>query len=308
MLERIMPNTSKPRRQQPRLDPNRGANPPEMIDLVDPSWILKAVGGMLALGILCAYLTLCVLFHYNQWQLVLHPSRSVTATPASLNMPFTEVHFGVDGSGEPQLDGWWIPSDTTNSATALMLHGADGSMANVLPAASAFHQLHLNVLLFDYRGYGRSSGAHPTQLTMQQDAHTALDYLLNTQHVHQDRLTVYAHDLGASLALQLCATSQNQCSSLILDSPDGDLLARASADTRAKIVPTSLLFHERFPLAGPLQSSAMPKLLISYTAGSAPQILEEAHDPKMLAELKTGDTSAYLTTVRRFLDEYTARE
>ncbi len=279
-----------------------------MIDLVDPSWILKALGGMLALGILCAYLTLCVLFYFNQWQLVLKPSHSAAMTPAAFDMAFTEVHFGVDGSGQPQLDGWWIPSDTNNFATVLMLHGANGSMADALPAAAALHQLHRSVLVFDYRGYGRSLGAHPTELTMQQDAHAALDYLLSSQHIQQDELTIYAQDLGASLALRLCATTHNQCSSLILDSPDGDLLARASADTRAKIVPTSLLFHERFPLSEPLQTSTTPKLIITYSSGSAPQVLRQARNPKMLAELKLGDTSAYLTTVRRFLDEYTTKD
>ena len=299
-----MPKNPKPRRQQPRLDPNRGTNPPEMIDLVDPGWILKALGGMLALGIVCAYITLCIIFSHAQWQLVLHPSRAVATTPASLSLAFTEVRFGVDASGQPQLDGWWIPSDQPASRTALLLHGADGSIADALPSAEALHQLHLNVLLFDYRGYGRSSGAHPTQLTMQQDTHTALEYLMQSQNLPPTQIVVYGHGLGAPLALQLCATIEIECPAMILDAPDGDLLARASADPRAKIVPMSLLFHERFPLAEPLQSATVPKLLISYNTSSAPPVLKDAHDPKMLAELKTGDTSAYIATLRRFLDEY----
>lgn len=299
-----MPKNPKPRRQQPRLDPNRGTNPPEMIDLVDPGWILKALGGMLALGIVCAYITLCIIFSHAQWQLVLHPSRAVATTPASLNLAFTEVRFGVDASGQPQLDGWWIPGDQPASRTALLLHGADGSIADALPSAEALHQLHLNVLLFDYRGYGRSSGTHPSQLTMQQDTHTALEYLMQSQNLPPTQIVVYGHGLGAPLALQLCATIEIECPAMILDAPDGDLLARASADPRAKIVPMSLLFHERFPLAEPLQSATVPKLLISYNTNSAPPVLKDAHDPKMLAELKTGDTSAYLATLRRFLDEY----
>jgi pimeloyl-ACP methyl ester carboxylesterase len=303
-----MPKNPKPRRQQPRLDPNRGINPPEMIDLIDPGWILKALGGMLALGILCAYVTLCVIFSHTQWQLVLHPSRTVAVTPTSLRLPFKEVHFGADATGQPQLDGWWIPSEDPTSRTALMLHGADGSISDALPSAEALHELHLNVLLFDYRGYGRSSGAHPTQLTMQQDTHTALEYLLHSQTMPPMQMVVYGHGLGAPLAVQLCATVQIECPVMILDAPDGDLLARASADPRAKIVPMSLLFDERFPLGEPLQTSATPKLLISYTSGAAPQVLRDAHDPKMLAELKTGNSNAYLATLRRFLDEYAPQD
>lgn len=303
-----MPKNPKQRRQQPRLDPNRGTHPPEMIDLVDPEWILKALGAMFTLAILCAYVTLCVIFSQTQWQLVLHPSRTVTATPASLGLAFTEVHFGTDAAGQPQLDGWWIPSDEPADRTALLLHGADGSISNALPSAEMLHELHLNVLLFDYRGYGRSSGAHPTQLTMQQDTHTALAYVLHTQSVPPARIVIDGQGLGASLALQLCATAEMECPDMILDAPDGDLLARASADPRAKIVPMSLLFHERFPLAEPLRLALFPKLLISYTSGSAPQTLKDAHDPKMLAELKSGETSAYLATLRRFLDEYSPKD
>jgi pimeloyl-ACP methyl ester carboxylesterase len=300
----MMPNNPKQRRQQPRLDLNRGTNPPEMIDLVEPGWILKALGGMFALAIVCAYVTLCVIFSHAQWQLVLHPSRTVASTPASLSLAFTEVHFGVDASGQPQLDGWWIPADEPASRTALLLHGADGSISDALPSVEALHDLHLNVLLFDYRGYGHSSGAHPTQLTMQQDTHTALAYLLENQSVAPNQLVVYGQGVGAPLALQLCASMEKECSAMILDAPDGDLLARASADPRARIVPMSMLFNERFPLAKPLQAATAPKLLISYSVGSAPQVLKTAHDPKMLAELKAGDTSAYIDTLRRFLDEY----
>jgi pimeloyl-ACP methyl ester carboxylesterase len=303
-----MSKKPKPRRQQARFDPNRGSKPPEMVDLVEGAWVLKALAGVIGLAVLCAYACVCGLFWYGQWQLVLRPSRTVSTTPASVNLAFTEVHFGVDASGQPQLDGWWIPGDNASEQTVLMLHGGDGSMADALPQARTLHDARLNVLLFDYRGYGRSGGQHPAQIAMQEDAHTALDYLLQTRSVHASELVVYGKGLGASLALQLCATTRIECPALVLDAPDGDLLGRASADPRAKMVPTSLLFHERFPLAEPLRLDKSAKLLISYDTGSAPQILKDAHDPKMLAELKSGDSDAYLSTLRRFLDEYRPRD
>jgi uncharacterized protein len=302
-----MPKPSKPRRQQARFDPNRGSKPPEMVDLIEGAWILKALGGVIGLALVCAYVCVCALFWYGQWQLVLHPSRTVSVTPASVNLAFTEVHFGVDATGQPQLDGWWIPSDDASGSTVLMLHAGDGSIADALPKASTLHEARLNVLLFDYRGYGRSGGQHPAELTMREDAHTALDYLLHTRQVPPSQLIVYGYGLGAPLALQLCATVQIECPLLVLDAPDGDLLARVSADPRAKIVPAPLLFNERFPLAAPLRSSQSAKLLISYPAGPAPQMLKDARDPKLLAELKAGDTDAYLSTLRRFLDEYIPR-
>jgi uncharacterized protein len=270
-----MPNNSqpprpksspKPPRLAPRYDPQRGSAPPEMIPLVEVGWILKALAAVFAVALLCSYLTLCALFSRGQWQLVLHPSHTVDTTPASLNLPFTEVHFGVDASGLPQLDGWWIPASTPNGAptprTILVLHAADGSIANALPSAQLLHTQNLNVLLFDYRGYGHSLGQHPTQASMQSDAATALTYLTTTRSIPASSIAVYGTGLGAPLAVQLCAQNPT-LPALILQSPDGDLTSRIRQDPRAKLVPFSLLFNEPFPLTTPLSTLPTPKLTLT---------------------------------------------
>ncbi len=264
-----MPKTPQPRptptpkspRLAPRYDPQRGNAPPEMIPLVEVSWILKAMAIVFFVAFLCAYATICVLYSKSQWQLVLHPSRTVATTPAARNLSFTEVHFAVDITGIPQLTGWFIPSDTTTQTTALILHGADGSMANALNAAQLLHAQHLNVLLFDYRGYGQSLGQHPTEASMEADAASALTYLTTTRSIPPTSIVVYGTGLGASLAVHLC-TENPTLPALILQSPDGDLTDRARHDPRSKIVPFSLLFNEPFPLAEPLQHLPTPRLIL----------------------------------------------
>ncbi len=232
-----------------------------MIPLVEVTWILKALAAVVLVALLCAYATICVLFSKGQWQLVLHPSRTVTTTPASLNLPFTEVHFGVDETAIPQLSGWWIPSDIPTQNTALILHGADGNLADALPAAQLLHSQHLNVLLFDYRGYGQSLGPHPTQSSMQADAASALTYLTTTRSIPASSIVVYGTGLGASLAVQLCAENPT-LPALILQSPDGDLTDRAAHDPRSKIIPFKFLFNQTFPLAAPLQTLPTSKLIL----------------------------------------------
>jgi pimeloyl-ACP methyl ester carboxylesterase len=232
-----------------------------MIPLVEVGWILKALAVVVVAAFLCAYTTICILFSRTQWQLVLHPSRTVTTTPASVHLPFTEVHFGVDNSGQPQLTGWYLPSDQPTPHTALILHAADGSIANALPAAQLLHAQHLNVLLFDYRGYGQSLGQHPTQASMQADAATALTYLTTTRSLPTSSIVIFATGLGASLAVHLCAQNPT-LPALILQSPDGDLTERARHDPRSKIIPFTLLFNQPFPLASPLSTLPTPKLIL----------------------------------------------
>jgi uncharacterized protein len=265
-----MPNNSKPNpsksspkpaRLAPRYDPQRGDAPPDLIPLIEVAWIIKALAAVFLVALLCAYATICVLFSHAQWQLVLHPSRTVTTTPAALNLPFTEVHFGIDETAIPQLTGWWIPSDIATQNTALILHAADGSVADALPSAQLLHAQHLNVLLFDYRGYGQSLGQHPTQTSMQADADSALTYLTTTRSIPASSVAIYGTGIGASLAVQLCAQNPT-IPALILQSPDGDFTDRAAHDPRSKIVPFSLLFNQTFPLAAPLQTLPTPKLTL----------------------------------------------
>ncbi len=277
------------------------AAPPET---VDPRWILKAIAAVFAVGLLCSYITLCAFFYIGQWEFVLHPSRVVSQTPASQQLAFEAVRFGNDLSGKPQLAGWWMPSDATADPTVLLLHGEKGSMSDALPAAKALHDARLNVLLFDYRGYGQSGSLHPSQAMMEGDAKQALNYLTGTRKIPVSSIVLFGQGLGASLATQLCS-NQPQVPGLILVSADGDTATRVEADQRSRIVPVEMLFHEPFPLADPLHILKTPKLLISFTGAAAPEYAQRASDPKITAELARGANVSDITpVVRRFLDTY----
>ena len=280
---------------------NYQSEPPEV---VDPGWLLKAAAAVVAVGLLCSYIMLCVFFSMGQWQFVLHPSRTVSKTPAALQLAFTPVRFGDDVSGQPQLTGWWIPSDSPADPAVIMLHSQTGSMSDALPAARALHDARLNVLLFDYRGYGQSSGRHPSQALMQHDATSAVQFVQDKESAPAGSLLVYGEGLGASLAVNL-AGSHPAVKGIILVEADGDTLSRVEADQRSRIVPIGLLFHERFPLADPLSRLRTPKLLISYTHGTAPLDAQRAADPKITAELPPrADSAATTGIIRRFLDSY----
>jgi hypothetical protein len=278
--------------------------------LIDPRWLLKALGLVLGVALLLAWGTLCLLWYQGQWQLVLHPSRTVGATPASLHLQFTPLRFGVDATGAPQLSGWYIPADNATASTpsALMLHGGDGSIADALPQALTLHNAGLNVVLFDYRGFGASAGGHPTEDSMQTDAASALTWLATTQHVAPRQTILYGNGIGASLAVQLAAQHPN-VAAIVLEAPDGDLTARVAHDPHSRLVPARLLFNQIFPLAEPLRALATPKLLIAYTsAAHPPAALTNAADPKLTVELPSRNDPALLTSIERFLSLYVTHE
>ena len=272
------------------------------IEVVDPRWVLKAGAVVILVAFLCAYTVICALFYHSQAQLVLHPTRPITSTPG---IPFTDLHFGVDTTGQPQLNGWWIPSDNPDNPTVLMLHSGEGNISDTLPQAINLHDANLNVLLFDYRGYGRSLGLNPSNATMQADAETALTYLTTTRAISPTAILVYGTGVGASLATNLCANHPN-LPGLILESPTGDLEQQVRDDQRSTLIPMHLLFHERFPLAAPLSTLKTPKLILTYTTPHSDFNPRQAADPKLTTELNSPtNTEAIHTALRRFLDTYT---
>lgn len=309
-------SSQRPQASAARKDPYRppppnsqyGTKPFEPVEL---RWIAKALGCTILFAIGCAFLLVWFIFSHTQWEYVLHPARTVSVTPSSVNLDFSEVHFGVDASGQPQLDGWWIPSDSPTDPTVLLLHSGDGSMSDAIPQAKQLHEARLNVLLFDYRGYGHSGGRHPTQALMQTDVASALSYLADTRGVAPHSILVEGIGVGASLAVRICANHKD-LAALILESPAGDFEKKVERDQRVKVVPVSLLFTEDFPLADPLNKLSTPKLLVSTTGKQSPLVFQQAGDPKTVLELPSPDDpkneSAIHDALRRFLDSYVPQQ
>lgn len=272
-------------------------------ETVDPGWLLRMALAVLALAVACAYITVCVAFWKTQWQLVLHPSRTIDQTPAALSLRFEDVRFSPGSDGQPQLKGWWIPADSAGAPTALLLHGGDGAMDHDLRLAGVLHNARLAVLLFDYRGFGASTGPHPTQFLMEQDAEAALAFLHEGRREPLNAILPVGAGMGASLAVRLAA-AHRELPAVILSSPSGDFEQEAKLATRSHMVPFSLLFHERFPLAEPLHRLTTPKLILSESKGKPSVIAQRAADPKMTVEGLGSGGTALEASVRRFLDSY----
>ena len=79
--------------------------------------------------------------------------------PSDFGLAFEDVSFlATDGL---RLCGWWIPAEGSDRAV-IVLHGHMGSMDMDVHRAPALHAAGLNVLLFDFRGHGRSDGRQIT--------------------------------------------------------------------------------------------------------------------------------------------------
>ena len=103
------------------------------------------------------------------------------------------------------LHAWFIPVSTPSPAyTVLVLNGNAGNRVYRAPLAVSLHELGVQVLLFDYRGYGGSEGT-PTEAGLRADAQAARRYLSQRSDVDGDRLIYFGESLGTALAVALAA-------------------------------------------------------------------------------------------------------
>jgi uncharacterized protein len=273
---------------------------------VSGRWLLSALALTLLAAALCAYGALCLLFYQGQWQLLFHPSRTISATPAAAGLAFQEIHFDVTETGRPRLDGWFIPANPGSpygTDTVLYLHDAHGSLSDTVPALLALHSIGINVFAFDYRGFGRSAGAHPTERLATADSVAAFAWLTDTRRIPTRRIVVFGRGAGATFAATLAA--QFAPAGAILQDPSPTARQIYLADARARIVPLWLLQNEKLDPVPDLMAAHAPLLFLDLHGDSARtrQLFNAASSPKQYFDLRAAPGSAYPATLRRFFDD-----
>lgn len=273
--------------------------------MVSGRWLLIAFLITIAAALACVYGSMCLLFYQGQWQMLFHPSRTVTATPADAGLPYEEIHFDVTDTGAPLLDGWWIPADPGAhyaTDTVLYLHGARGSLADTVPAIVTLHRLGINVFAFDYQGFGKSAGRHPTERLGQADAVAAWTYLTDVRHVPANHIIMYGDGTGATFAAALAA--EFTPAGVVLEDPNPPARQVFAKDARARILPLWLLQHETLDPEGDLQRTHASRLFLDREGDSVRtrQLFEHSSSPKEYFDLRAATTTVG-EALRRFFDQ-----
>ena len=132
---------------------------------------------------------------------------------------------------------------------------------------SRLHDSGLNIFAFDYRGYGQSHFAHPSETRWREDAESALAYLIGTRHIPANTIILVGKDLGANLALQVAA-AHAELAGVVLEAPLESPTAAIFNDARARLVPARLLVSDRWQSTAAAGNVLIPSLWF-YFAPSA---------------------------------------
>lgn len=296
--------------------PARPTPSPSAPPTISGRWLLGAIAATVLAAALCAWGALCLLFWQGSWQLLYHPAAAITRTPASAGIAFEPIGFAAMETGQLRLQGWWLPATPGarfSRFTVLYLHGQNGNLSDTVPALARLHGAGVNVFAFDYRGYGQSQFAHPTEARWRQDAEWALRYLTGTRHLDPHSILVDGSDLGANLALEVGA-AHPELAGVLLDTPLADPMAPVFSDARARLVPARLLMRDRYSLDAAAPALHIPLLWFTRSATvpaaqQPPRAFDSIPSPKMLVRL-TNSASAdkdYSSALSRWLDSLPAR-
>lgn len=152
---------------------------------------------------------------------VFFPDRGIVTDPGEWGLAFDEARFtAADGV---ELHGWFVPgrSDTT----LLLSHGNAGNISGLMRNLEEMHRyLGVNVLTFDYRGFGLSDGSASEDGTYL-DAEAALAYLRSRDDVDQDRIVLFGRSLGGAVAVEMAA--RHDFYAVLLESPFTSIQAMA---------------------------------------------------------------------------------
>src|SRR6185437_14772117 len=135
-------------------------------------------------------------FEYGQ---IYHPAKEWAATGADLGRPFEDVYFtAADGV---RLNAWFFPADADSPRAplaVLICHGNGGNISHRLNLCQALLRTGVSVLVFDYRGYGRSGGKLSEEGTYR-DAQAAWQWL-RQRGFAAEKIILLGESLGGGIA------------------------------------------------------------------------------------------------------------
>jgi alpha-beta hydrolase superfamily lysophospholipase len=157
-----------------------------------------------------------------------------------------------------RLHGLWLSADQPDAPVLLYLHGARFNVTGSAPRMRRMQELGFSVLGIDYRGFGKSSAALPSEESAYADARSAWDWL--ARHYPDRPRYLFGHSLGGPIAISLAADVNDEQGTIV----EGTFTSIADVVSTSKWgwVPVSLLITQRFDAVHKVAGIGSPLLVV----------------------------------------------
>ncbi len=227
--------------------------------------------------LLIFYILICIGLYFFQEKLLFFPEKLDKNYKFSFNQQFDEVNIKMkDGK---LMNGLLFKTDSAKGLV-FYLHGNAGSLDSWGEVAKRYTELHYNVFVLDYPGYGKSEGAIESKRQLFDAIQIAYDEM--KKHFLEDSILVLGYSIGTGPAAHLAATNHPKL--LILQAPYYSLTDMMRHTY--PIIPTFLLKY-KFQTNEYLKDCKMPVFIFH---GNRDEVIYYGSSLKLKEQMKPGDT------------------
>jgi fermentation-respiration switch protein FrsA (DUF1100 family) len=259
---------------------------------------------LLALIVFAAFL----FFRYFERRNLYFPLRNIEATPGDIGLEYENVSLVTEDG--IRISGWYIPSVKAR-ATMIFCHGNGGNISHRLDKIYIFHNLGINVMIFDYRGYGSSKG-RPSENGLYLDADAVYRYLVSDRKIPAHDIIAYGESLGGAVAVDLA--SRKTLGGIIIEG--GFSSVRDMARRYFPFIP-AFMYKSRYDSVIKIKKFEGPKLflhsagddIVPYELGE--KLYDAADGTKDFVRLNGGHNDAFIVSrdifisgIASFLDRH----
>lgn len=210
-----------------------------------------------------------------------------TSTPRDAGMPFTPRTVA---SGDRRLRAWWIPASPgrDDGAAVLIVHGRGEAISDWIDPLKILHDGGVAIYIFDYSGFGESTG-RATGAHLRQDVRAAFGDFLALAGGGGRRFAM-GLSLGTGFLLDVAPDFQKRLDGVILV---GSYSSARDAAVQTRALPRALtwLLPDVYDNVEAVERIHVPLLLIHSDADETfpiwmpEKVFAAAHRPKTLALL-----------------------
>lgn len=188
-----------------------------------------------------------------------------------------------------KIHAWYAPSDSAR-ATLVISHGNAGNISHRYLILRSLQKHRYNVLMYDYRGYGRSEGT-PSEEGIYSDGRAALDYVLTLPGVDSSRTFLWGTSLGGAVAVDVAI--DRTLAGVILESTFTS--AKDVASALYPFLPVQYFLQTKLNSLEKIKSLHVPILVVHGSHDTiipirfGRQLFQAANDPKDFYEIPGAD-------------------
>jgi len=173
--------------------------------------LLKSMGTFI-LTLAGGYMLILALMFLFQNRLLFMPSSAIFQTPESAGLLADDIW--IDTEDGVRIHGWYFPNNESEWVVVLS-HGNAGNISGRIAIAETLLRSGTAVLMYDYRGYGKSEG-RPSEKGLYKDIEGVIRYLTSELDYPEQKIIMYGRSLGAAVAAY--AAVNHDLGGLVLDS------------------------------------------------------------------------------------------